>query len=548
MSCRCESILYWLNKTIIMNKIKGGEKIKANLSKLFIILSVIFILVNISAISADEMDDNILTSNASQQDQSAGNLITVTPEQDLKQIIVDSNVNDVIILEPGTYTAHNINLTKNITLQGNGDPKEIILDGEKKAIIFLVENQSVHARFNNLTFINGVTKDFGGAISMYSGNVYVDNCYFINNSALKGTCGGAIANYGIDYYHTRPDVYAHLFVNNSFFINNSANMDGGAITTNFAYANIYNSVFMNNTAGRDGGAIRIDREGYADVKDCVFMFNYAKEWGGAYYSWVGESNIERCVFANNTAGTNGGALVASANINVTDSIIVNNTAKKTGGALFIKQPCNKLTAAFIFKNNLITNNTAPLGKEVFVKWKETKLLLPYFDDNDWGDEDPNDPSIIDPNHVIKSSRRTVSTTIKSSLLDDMGMSLMDKYNDLVKGYYQIHPYSNVNKQNNYKGDSDSTTSNKNLIHINSNSSSNMDHIAQTATNSSQTSSSVSNDGSVGDLPSVGTNNNAYELNERNSVVKQISHIEYFLAVAIIAFLALFVGYREKSNE
>ena len=77
---------------------------------------------------------------------------------------------------------HNINITKNVTLQGNGNPRDIIIDGEKKSTIFLVENQAVHARFNNLTFINGVTSTYGGAISMYSGNVYIDNCHFINNT------------------------------------------------------------------------------------------------------------------------------------------------------------------------------------------------------------------------------------------------------------------------------------------------------------------------------------------------------------------------------
>ncbi|MGX8693643.1 MAG: hypothetical protein ACSW71_01925 [Methanobrevibacter sp.] len=501
-------------------------------------------MANISAVCANELDDNILTSDSSQIKVSTGNQITVSPEQDLKQAIIDCDVNDVIILEPGTYAVHDVNITKNITLQGNGNPRDIIIDGEKKSTIFLVENQAVHARFNNMTFVNGVTKSYGGAISMYSGNVYVDNCHFINNSAIK-TPGGAIANFGIDNSNNygvpltdrKPNIYAYLLVNNSIFINNHADHDGGAITSDFAYSEIYNTLFINNTAGRDGGAVRVNREGYGTVKDCIFMFNSAGEWGGAYYSWVGASTIERCIFLNNTAGTHGGAIMASANITIVDSIIINNTGKSTGGALYIQQPMNKENAGFILKNNLITNNYSPLGKEIFVKWKETQKLFPYFNDNDWGDEDPNDPSIIDPNGVILSKRRPVSSTIQSNLLNEMDMSLMDKYADIIRNNFNI-------KHNGEEPVIDGGTTNQNLIPINSNNQNTNNAIA----NSSSLYTSSENI-AMGNSTSVGTYKNAYELNEKNSVAKEVSpHIEYFLALSIIVFLALIIGYRKKSNE
>ncbi len=56
------------------------------MKRLFIILSVIFILANISAISANEIDDNVLTFDENQLELSDGNQIVVTPNQDLKQI------------------------------------------------------------------------------------------------------------------------------------------------------------------------------------------------------------------------------------------------------------------------------------------------------------------------------------------------------------------------------------------------------------------------------------------------------------------------------
>lgn len=153
----------------------------------------------------------------------------------------------------------------------------------------MTRSPNAYLTVKNITFINGVTSDFGGAISMETGHVYVDNCIFTNNSALGHTNAGAISNYGTE---ENP---GYLLVNNSLFTNNYAEHDGGAITTCFATSDIYNSVFINNSAFRDGGAIRVSVYGYGNVADCIFMYNYAHEWGGAYYSWASNSRLDRCI-------------------------------------------------------------------------------------------------------------------------------------------------------------------------------------------------------------------------------------------------------------
>ena len=50
--------------------------------------------------------------------------------------------------------------------------------------------------FRNITFINAYTEGFGGAISIETGHVSVDNCIFINNTA--GVNAGGISNYGTE--------------------------------------------------------------------------------------------------------------------------------------------------------------------------------------------------------------------------------------------------------------------------------------------------------------------------------------------------------------
>ena len=201
---------------------------------MFIFTIMFLILISMPLISASE--------NVTQKADSANPDRIAHIEQadltdksaDLKNEIDSAKNSAEILIDPGTYKIHNITIDKNLTLQGNGNARNIIIDGEKKSSIFLIGNPDVHVTFKNITFINGLTHDFGGAISIKTGNVYVDECIFAINTALSDTNAGAISNYGT------KENKAYLYVNNSLFINNHANHDGGAVTTCYANSDIYN--------------------------------------------------------------------------------------------------------------------------------------------------------------------------------------------------------------------------------------------------------------------------------------------------------------------
>ena len=508
-----------------------------------ILLLILILLLSIGNINAQDIENKNLTSN---------NTISVTNSQDLTEKIENANNGDELLIKSGEYKIHNIKITKNITLQGKSNPQDIIINGEKQSSIFLINNPNVHVTFKNITFINGLSYNFGGAISIETGHVTVDNCIFINNTALNETNAGAISNYGT------KENRGYLFINNSLFINNHADHDGGAITTCYANSYIYNCVFINNSAVRDGGAIRVSVYGYGDVQDCIFMFNHADEWGGAYYSWSGESNIERCIFMNNTAGTNGGAVMVSGNINIEDSIIVNNDGGETGGSFYIQQPMYDTKTTINVHNNIITNNTSPYGKEIFIKWWDSYNLYTQFDNNDWGDEDPNDSSINDPNNVTPRSK--VSNTIKSDLFSRLNVNLLDKYKDLLGDFFSDESLENLKNQ--FK----SNQSNDNTIKHNTTSENNKiikDNIPQKDFKKT-TSSNDLNINSESDLKIVDTNNKvvsgnstsqgddkkAYELNKtEGSAIKQIkSDIKYMIIIIIIALISLIIGYKQKKKE
>lgn len=459
----------------------------------------------------------------------------------------------MIVIDPGTYKVHGLNITKNITFQGNGNPREIVFDGEQLSSIILVRNKDVHVTFKNITFINGLTRNFGGAISMETGNVYVDNCIFNGNTALQNTNAGAISNYGT------MENRAYLFVNNTLFINNHADHDGGAVTTCYAYSEIYNSIFINNTAKRDGGAVRVSVYGVCDVSNCTFMYNHADEWAGAYYSWASNSRVDNCIFLNNTAGTNGGALMASGNITVTNSIIVNNTAGETGGSLYIQPPMFDETTVIKLNNNIIAGNDAPLGKEIYIIWNQTKHLFTNFNDNDWGDTDPTDPSVIDPDGVTKRSK--VTRTIKSDLLDNMDLSPLNEYSDLLEdyfpeGYFSGEPENNQSKvpsndnkpknnaNKNISQPNNANSTNENLINTNTSVANQETVETQTSKSSYSLTNTTSNVGADdGEKPKVS------EITKKERNVSKSSELNYY-ALILIPVLAILIGFgmRKKRNE
>ena len=485
---------------------------------------------------------------------------SVESSQDLIDRIENANDGDIIIIEPGTYKVHGINITKNISLQGNGDPREVIIDGEELSSIFFIQNIAVTAKFNNLTIINGKTDNFGGGICIETGNVYVDNCIFINNTALNVTNGGAISNYGNETDRS------YLFVNNSLFIGNHADHDGGAVTTCYASSDIYNSVFINNSARRDGGAIRVSIFGYGNVQDCIFMYNHADEWAGAYYSWAGNSSIDRCIFLNNTAGTNGGAIMVSGSINLTNSIIVNNTADETGGSFYIQEPMFNATTVINVHDNIITNNSAPLGKEIFVKWPDAKYLFPKFNDNNWGDEDPTDSSILDPNNVSSRIKPT-RTNQNMGLFDLLDFSLLDRYSDILQDYYgRNHDDENEDSNSSDDGlkfDDNKTdagnlngkTNNgaesptlKNPLNNQSGASSNLNNQSKTILYSN--SASAKSDEMNSTFVRENSNNNnkkMVELFEDNPVSQKSFDIRYILVLAIVLLIFAFGLLRKRDR-
>lgn len=222
---------------------------------------------------------------------------------------------NIIVLKNGSYSQGEINITKSVTIIGEGNS---ILDGKGEFKIFNINNTKANVNIMNLTFINAYSNSFGAAI-INNATLYVDNVVFENNSARSGAA--------IDNSY-------NLTVANSLFISNDAfGRDGGAVS-NVANATIIGSTFVNNTAARNGGAIKGQGNKFRIINS-TFVRNSAlgnDNYGGAIYVWASKIEILNSTFNGNAAGYGGAIFIGGGNIDST-GLTINQSVFDSNNAI-----------------------------------------------------------------------------------------------------------------------------------------------------------------------------------------------------------------------
>ena len=192
-----------------------------------------------------------------------------------------------------------------------------------------------------------------------------------------------------------------------------------------------------------------------------------------------------------------------------------------------------------------------------------KYLFPKFNDNDWGDEDPTDSSIIDPNNVSKRIKPT-STKDKMGLFDLLDFSLLERYSDILEDYYGRDYDEHFERFNSDDGglkfdDNKTAAEDSNGKSDNGESSSSLNNQSDVASsnplnNQSKTKNSISagvkSDNVNSTYVSENSNNRKMvELFEDNPISQKSFDIRYILALTIV-LLVFFVGLlrkRDRSN-
>ncbi|MBO5152147.1 MAG: hypothetical protein J6B73_08335, partial [Methanobrevibacter sp.] len=217
-------------------------------------------------------------------------------------------------------------------------------------------------------FIGG--GDGGAVIWVGSHGIIKDNCNFIDNFAKNR--GGAIFLHGNATENCTNTTVTHVN-----FEDNIAGLNGGAIDWQHGATNgtLSYSNFTNNIAWRSGGAVYWNGiEG--EITYCIFDDNHAignvsgSDFDVAHYS---------------TGGGNGGAVIwTGSNGTVRNSNFTKNTAKTNGGAVYLQSgtygACENTTFdACIFSENEAGNNG---GAVDWFRGAENGLVInSIFEDN-----------------------------------------------------------------------------------------------------------------------------------------------------------------------
>ncbi len=194
----------------------------------------------------------------------------------------------------------------------------------------------------------------GGAIYVNAfDKIVIDHCNIQNN--IAGDDGGAV--YCFD---------SRLSVSCSHFENNYASTDGGALRFLQSNAIINACCFTNNEAEDDGGAIDFYQCDSSRVENCDFTDNETYSTGGAINSYQSSPDVIGCLFASNSAQSEGGGAIMimglNSNAKLINCTIISNYGYLGGGILF---DCNEGSEPELI-NNIIYDNTSFDGDQLFL--------------------------------------------------------------------------------------------------------------------------------------------------------------------------------------
>ena len=261
--------------------------------------------------------------------------------------------------------ASQLNINKNLIIDGSGLNPRVEISGGNAVRIFLVDAASTIApTIKNVVLKEGKQTgssytNFGGAMFV-GGNttLMIENVRITNNSAYSA---GAI--------YISP--YAVVTISNSEITGNSADLEAGAILVkSIGILNLRSSVISNNVSIGAGAIYFSGATNSSIVENNLFAYNSAL-LGGAITGQLGNAKIEirNNLFTGNHATGSyqaGGAVYFSAStiptlVILENNSFYNNVAAGIGGGAYLAA-----AADFYLINNTFSNNTATTGGNLYL--------------------------------------------------------------------------------------------------------------------------------------------------------------------------------------
>jgi predicted outer membrane repeat protein len=145
---------------------------------------------------------------------------------------------------------------------------------------------------------------------------------------------------------------------------NAENDGGGGMQLTFSSPQLTNCIFHDNQAGFDGGAISAGTGSNLSLAGISFISNTSLRQGGGIYS---ESDlvIKNSIFKTNSGGS-GGGISCSAGLKITNAIFFQNRADSYGGAIDNKYGGDIELINTTFSNNIVSVPVYPHTQDIFI--------------------------------------------------------------------------------------------------------------------------------------------------------------------------------------
>ncbi len=220
---------------------------------------------------------------------------------------------------------------------------------------------------NNKAFVGGALYSGYNDAGSGKGAAVISGTTFGGNESVAG--GGAIANYANMEINISQSVFdgnkvTGALVDDGYDNHNlQTSIDGGGalFAGSASTTNVENAVFKNNTSTVTGGAISTRADWYsAETNKTINVKEPAPEGYDTSTDYLkpntkAELNLKGVMFANNSAGTYGGAIYNTfVNTSVENAVFTGNSANRNGGAIY-----NESVAKIeLSGNNVFSGNTA----------------------------------------------------------------------------------------------------------------------------------------------------------------------------------------------
>ena len=328
--------------------------------KLNIFLIFIVLLVGISCVSAENIDDTSDLStndaddmisvdasledigdsstndadnsldddfNADENDDVPANLrgsTTVNTWSDLGGAVYNNNNYDTVYIGANLTPGGQIVINHDVTIIGSANT---YIGGSSSSSPVSYSNIPIYSSASGLsiTLKNIRFQNCGGNILMKfsgNGNYILDNCTFENVTATGDHQAVVHLNLG------NCEIINCTFEKCTTSYGTVSNYNENSVTN--VHMTVRETTFKDNHATVEPGCI--NNCGQLEVYDSIFEGNSATWWAGAIHTHTNaNTTVVRSIFRNNIAGWNGGALYTYSHLTVIDSIFTGNEAHSTSG-------------------------------------------------------------------------------------------------------------------------------------------------------------------------------------------------------------------------